>query len=399
MLAVYLSPFYLIFHMYICHRLIKWLRACHPFFHRKWLRVLIVAVCFSLGLTIPAGALLPQGMAKRVVTLIGNYWLGFNLYTALVVLLADALRLILLHSKHVDQKKLHAWITKLFFGLIGTLLILGTGIYGMINAKIIRVTPYEIEVHKKAGDLDELNVVLAADLHMGYNIGVSHIRQMVQKINAQEPDLVVLAGDIFDNNYDALEDPQELIHILSEIQSRYGTYACYGNHDIDETIVAGFTFKGGEKQKKASDPRMDEFLQSAGIRLLRDEAVLIDNCFYLYGRPDAQRVGRGITQRKTPAEITKDLDKEKPILVIDHQPRELAELAEAGVDVDLCGHTHDGQMFPLNLTCRLIWENSCGYLKKGDMHNIVTSGVGLFGPNMRVATVPEICPITIRFTG
>ncbi len=107
MLAVYLSPVYLIFHMYICHRLIKWLRL-PSLFHRKWLRVLIVAVCFSLGLTIPAGALLPQGMAKRVVTLIGNYWLGFNLYTALVVLLADALRLILLHNKHVDQKKLHA---------------------------------------------------------------------------------------------------------------------------------------------------------------------------------------------------------------------------------------------------------------------------------------------------
>lgn len=399
MLAVYLSPVYLIFHIYICHRLVKWLRACHPFFHRKWIPVLIAVVCFSLGFTIPVGALLPQGTLKRTVTLIGNYWLGFNLYTGFVVLLADALRLILLHSRHVNRQKLHLWKTRFLFGLIGTLLILGTGIYGMINAKIIRVTPYEIEVPKDAGDLQELKVVLIADLHMGYNIGVSHIRQMAQKINAQNPDLVVLAGDIFDNNYDALDCPEELISILSGIQSRYGMYACYGNHDIDETIVAGFTFKGKQEQKKASDPRMDEFLQKAGIRLLRDEYVLIDDKFYLYGRPDAQRVGRGITRRKTPEEITQDLDKEKPILVIDHQPRELAELAEAGVDVDLCGHTHDGQMFPLNLTCRLLWENSCGYLKKGEMHNIVTSGVGLFGPNMRVATVPEICPITIRFTG
>ena len=76
-----------------------------------------------------------------------------------------------------------------------------------------------------------------------------------------------------------------------------------------------------------------------------------------------------------------------------------AYLAKAGVDVDLCGHTHDGQMFPGNLTVRLFWENACGCLRVGSMHSIVTSGVGLFGPNMRVATRAEICPITIRFAG
>lgn len=101
--------------------------------------------------------------------------------------------------------------------------------------------------------------------------------------------------------------------------------------------------------------------------------------------------------RKTPAELVEGLDADKPILVLDHQPRELEALAEAGVDVDLCGHTHDGQMFPGNLTVRLFWENACGCLRVGSMHSIVTSGVGLFGPNMRVATRAEICPITIHF--
>ena len=101
--------------------------------------------------------------------------------------------------------------------------------------------------------------------------------------------------------------------------------------------------------------------------------------------------------RKTPAELVERLDTDKPILVLDHQQRELEELAASGVDVDLCGHTHDGQMFPGNLTVRLFWENACGCLRVGSMHSIVTSGVGLFGPNMRVATRAEICPITIRF--
>ena len=99
----------------------------------------------------------------------------------------------------------------------------------------------------------------------------------------------------------------------------------------------------------------------------------------------------------SPQEITDTMDKSKPILVIDHQPRELSELSDAGVDLDLCGHTHDGQMFPGNFTVRFVWENACGYLKKGNMHNIVTSGVGVFGPNMRVGTKSEICPIQITF--
>ena len=91
------------------------------------------------------------------------------------------------------------------------------------------------------------------------------------------------------------------------------------------------------------------------------------------------------------------MDLSLPVLVIDHEPRELQELADAGVDADLCGHTHDGQLFPGNLTIKLMWENACGYLKKGNMHSIVTSGVGLFGPNMRVGTKSEICDITMHF--
>ena len=239
------------------------------------------------------------------------------------------------------------------------------------------------------------NVVLAADLHLGYNIGTAHMMQMVDKINEQNADIVVFAGDIFDNEYEALDDPEELIAVLQKIQSKYGVYACYGNHDVEEKILAGFTF-GGNKKKKSSI-QMDEFLERAGIHLLQDEAVLIDDSFYLYGRPDAQRPGRGINMRKTAAELMGELDTEKPVIVIDHEPKELQELADAGVDIDLCGHTHDGQMFPANLITALMWENSYGYLKKDHMHTIVTSGVGLFGPNMRVGTIAEISPITVHF--
>lgn len=95
----------------------------------------------------------------------------------------------------------------------------------------------------------------------------------------------------------------------------------------------------------------------------------------------------------------RSLDKAKPIIVLEHQPKQLEELERAGADMQLCGHTHDGQMFPGNLTVKLMWENACGYLKKGNLHSIVTSGVGVWGPAMRVGTDCEICPITIHFQG
>lgn len=237
---------------------------------------------------------------------------------------------------------------------------------------------------------------MAADLHLGYNVGCYQMKKMVDKINRQEPDLVVIAGDIFDNEYEALDNPDRLASILRGIKSKYGVYACYGNHDIQEKILAGFTF-GNKNEKKVSDVRMDEFLEDANIRLLQDEYVLIDDSFYLYGRPDAKKPGRGIDIRKTPKEIMEKLDSRKPVIVLDHEPSELKELSEAGVDIDLCGHTHDGQMFPGNLVTKLFWENSCGYLKKGEMHNIVTSGIGLFGPNMRVGTKAEICSVKVHF--
>lgn len=390
MLAVYLSPIYIIANSYLLIRLHRWLGTCNPLFRKTGICVVISLAYVFLAASLLIAFFLPIGPARRIMKLISNYWLGILLYLILAVLMADAIcfLLFLITKRRLKCRTAAA-------GGICAVVALGLSAWGAYNARIIQVTPYEITVNKDGGRLENLNVVLAADLHLGYNIGTAHMMQMVDKINEQNADIVVFAGDIFDNEYEALDDPEELIAVLQKIQSKYGVYACYGNHDVEEKILAGFTF-GGNK-KKESSIQMDEFLERAGIHLLQDEAVLIDDSFYLYGRPDAQRPGRGINMRKTAAELMGELDTEKPVIVIDHEPKELQELADAGVDIDLCGHTHDGQMFPANLITALMWENSYGYLKKDHMHTIVTSGVGLFGPNMRVGTIAEICPITVHF--
>lgn len=390
MLAVYLSPVYVLANVYLLIRMQRWLGACSPLFRKKGLRVVVSLVYIFLAASLLIAFFLPSGPVRRILKLISNYWLGILLYSLLAALVADLVRLLhLLITRRRFQRR------GVVMGGICAAAVLMLCAGGINNARIIHVTPYDITVHKDGGKLEDLNVVLVADLHLGYNIGSAHMMQMVDRINEQHADVVVIAGDIFDNEFEALDDPAELIAILKKIRSKYGVYACYGNHDVEEKILAGFTFGGN--RKKESSLQMDAFLEKAGIHLLRDEAVLIEDSFYLYGRPDAQRPGRGINRRKTAAELMEMLDTEKPVLVIDHEPKELRELSEAGVDVGLCGHTHNGQMFPANLITALIWENSYGYLKKDSMHNIVTSGVGLFGPNMRVGTIAEICSITIHF--
>ena len=252
-------------------------------------------------------------------------------------------------------------------------------------------------IRKNCGDNSDLKVVLIADLHLGYSVGDRQMQRMVKKINEQDADLVVFAGDIFDNEYEALQNPDKIAKTLAGIKSRYGSFGVFGNHDVTERLLGGFSVTS--KENEVRDPRFEEFAKKAGIQMLDDEVTLIDDAFYLVGRKDVQKPGDGTTNRMEPEEILGDLDKTKPIIVLEHQPKQLEELEAAGADMQLCGHTHDGQMFPGNLTIKLMWENACGYLKKGNLHSIVTSGVGVWGPAMRVGTDCEICPITVHFQG
>lgn len=395
MIALLLAPLYLLFNFYVLRWLLRYMTACTHHFKKSWVRLVLIVIYIIIATSLLTAFLLPESIFQRGLKQLSNYWLGTFLYILLVVAIVDGVRLILKRMKCINQKKLASRKTFVLTGTFCIVLIASLSIWGILNAKVIRTTDYTVDVNKQCEGIDSLNVVLVSDFHLGYSIGNWHMQQMVTKINQMNPDIVCIAGDIFDNDYEALYEPDKIAATLQGIKSKYGVYACYGNHDISEKILAGFTF--APEGKKESDPRMDALLKTAGIQLLRDDAITIDDKFYLIARPDSERPGRGITTRKTPQEITASLDHTKPILLMDHQPRELDELSAAGVDLDMCGHTHNGQVFPGNLTVRLFWENAYGYLKKGDMHNIVTSGIGVFGPNMRVAAKSEIAQIRVNF--
>lgn len=398
MLAIFLAPIYILLNIYVLRWGYLWIGNCHHLFQSRIFRIILTVIYTLIALTPLTGFLIRKpAFLHRILKITSNYFLGIFMYILMVLFSIDVVRLILKYAVHAS------WIqSKIVFAAVGTCcicIVIIISFSGIYHAKHIKVTPYKITVDKSAPDMDSLKIVLLADTHFGYNAGAVHAQEIVDKINEQNPDLVCIAGDIFDNEYDAVREPEKISEILRTIRSKYGVYACWGNHDLNEPILAGFTFKHKkEDSKQLKDPRMKRFLQNSNIQLLEDEAVLIDNSFYVVGRKDASLIEKIEEKRKTPAQLTQKLDKDKTIIVIDHQPKELQDIADAGVDLDLCGHTHDGQTFPGNFTVKFLWENPCGYLQKGSMHNIVTSGSGVWGPAMRVGTDSEICTINLIFS-
>lgn len=394
MTAFLLAPFYILVNVYVVRWMIRWMGACSHIFQSAVFRAVFIIFYILIASSLLTGFLINKPeFLHRILKNTGNYFLGTFLYIILVIVVVDLVRLILKYVFHARFLEFRS--TFVITGFVCMALIILISVYGILHVGTIKVTPYEVTVNKKVKDMDSLKIVLLADTHFGYSINCRHAQKMVEKINAQDPDIVCIAGDIFDNDYDAISDPEGVCNALKSIKSRYGVYACWGNHDLDEPILAGFTFGG--KKKDQADPRMEQLLRDANIHLLTDEAELIDDNFYVVGRNDSSRTHKLGGQRLSPAQLTKDLDLDKPVIFIDHQPKQLQETADAGADLDLCGHTHDGQIFPGNLFIHLFWENSFGYLKKDKMHNIVTSGVGVWGPDMRVGTNCEICPITVHF--
>lgn len=396
MIFLFLLPFYLGVSSYMMFRFFYWMKHCNHRFNWLRFKVPFAVVYLFMALSPVIAFLLPKSAVAIVIRRISTYWIGIMLYSLLYVVLFDLLRLIAKHTK-LKNTLLFSRGSVISIGSVVVACAVATCLYGIFNARNIKVNEYSVTVNKSCGSDKHLKAVLVADMHMGYAIGVDHITNMVEKINQQDADIVIIAGDIFDNSYDGMDDPEGIKAQLKSIKSKYGVYAVYGNHDIDEKILMGFTFDWGGKQLNSE--KMTNFMKECDIKLINDESVLINDEFYLVGRRDTDKPGTEDGTRTEISELTKDLDKTKPIFVLSHEPDELQKTADAGSDIDFSGHTHDGQLFPGNLTIGLFWENPCGMIKKDNMYSIVTSGVGVYGTFMRVGTDAEICSVDIDFAG
>ncbi len=348
-------------------------------------RGVFLAVFIGLTLAYPLGRVLmslARGLPSSVLIIVGSFHMVVMLYGFLAVVLVDIVRLanafVPFIPKALTSRPGPAGLV-LFLISAGTILL--TIVAGAANAGRLRTTELDLRIAKTAGTREGLTIVLASDFHLGSVVGKSRLAKAVTKINALGPDIVFLAGDIVDESVSEREEA-EFSQIMTGLRAPLGIYAVPGNHE---------TFAGLEKALSC--------LRSCGIVVLEDEAVMIADSFIVVGRRDRTSLKPGgETRLAIRAILAKHgFDNRLPIILLDHQPVHLDEAGEAGVDLQLSGHTHDGQIFPVGLINRWVFELNWGYLRKGDTHYYVTSGVGTWGPPVRTGSSAEVVRIRLSF--
>lgn len=361
---------------YLSYRLYQGLAAFFPGM-RFW--PVLVLICL-LTLILVLGfvrALMPFSTSfKHILGIISGYCMGIVLYLLLFTVAADLFVLVfkLLKLPFAGHRLFRGFVT---LGVV--LLTISTCAYGFIHVKKIDHVAYDIQLQGKQ-DISDLKVVLISDLHLGAIGSEERLEKVVEELNAQQPDIICIAGDFFDTDFASIQNPQDAIATLQRLHATYGIYACLGNHDGGQTL-----------------PQMTAFLEQAGIHLLNDAYTLIDDRLALVGRLDASAIGGyGDMQRKSLSDVFVREDSTLPVIVLDHNPTHISEYTTEA-DLILCGHTHKGQVFPGNLFTKKLYTVDYGYYQKDlqSPHVVVTSGVGAWGMPMRVGTNCEI--VTLRF--
>ena len=308
---------------------------------------------------------------------IGAFWLAFMLYFTLTLILFDVIRLMNYFFHFLPE------MTQTFrfrIGLVTVAFISLIVLAGHINALNTRVKEISLSIHKKVTGNREMKILMASDIHLGALIGENREKRLVDIINNQKPDLVLLCGDLVDGDV-ASALRKNLGRHIQEIKTPMGVYAIVGNHE----------YIGGIK-------KTIPYLESININILRDKTLTLPNGVQLVGRDDRDNRRMGDAQgRKSLKELMVGLDKNLPIIVMNHQPFNLDEAVVEGVDLQLSGHTHNGQLWPFNYITKAVYELSWGYLKKGNTNFYVSSGFGTWGPPVRLGNTPEVVVFNLKF--
>jgi hypothetical protein len=318
-----------------------------------------LAVLFWLATLSIVGTMLTRNIKMPVFLShtmyeVGTGWLIFTLYMVLFLLAFDLLRLCRVPFNY-------GFILSLIF----TVVLLG---YGYYNYRHPKTNTINIALDKPlAGDAKPVKIVAVSDLHLGNGTGKTALKRYVKMINEQNPDLILIAGDLIDNSVVPLYT-EKMMEELSELKAPLGVYMVPGNHEYISGIKAS-----------------TRFMQDTPIQLLRDSIVTLPNGIQLIGRDD-----RSNTARRSLQELMTGIDKSKPIILLDHQPYKLTESEAAGVDLQFSGHTHRGQVWPMNWVTDYIYEQSHGYRQWGNSHIYVSSGLSLWGPPFRIGTESDM---------
>ncbi len=335
------------------------------------------ATFLFLVLAFPLGRILERFFLSPLSSFlvwVGSFWLAGMVYLLFASIMVDVVRLanaIIPFLPTLDEQA--RFIVGETIGLIVFLVVVA----GHLNAVHPRTKKLQLTIPKNGHGVKSVRIAVASDIHLGTIVCKARLERIVKKINGLDADLVLLPGDVVDEDIGPVIR-QNLGEVLRTIRSRYGVFAVTGNHEYIGGVEAACSY-----------------LVEHGITMLRDQSVKVNDSLYIVGREDVS-YNRRDRKRKALPELLAGLDEQLPIIMMDHQPFRLNEAEEHGVDVQLSGHTHHGQLWPFNYITQRIYEVSWGYKKKGKTHVYVSSGVGSWGPPVRTGNRPEIIELNIQ---
>ncbi|MFV0535997.1 MAG: metallophosphoesterase [Dysgonomonas sp.] len=326
---------------------------------------------------------------------VGTTWMLFTIYMTGLLLIYDLVKYLNRKKKISLKLDLKAKKNRLIYFIFSLVFVSSVMAYGNYRFWNPVVTEMDISVNKES-PIKNLRIVVATDIHAGYLIDKDIVSMYVDKIMEQKPDLILLVGDIVDYDVKSLYEQHMETEFL-RLKAPYGVYASTGNHEYIEL-------------SEAKDEKILWLSEKAGLTMLRDTTVLVDSAFYIVGREDDM-----CEARKNLPDIMQGVNKNLPIIVMNHEPHKLHEEVDAGADIALYGHTHNGQFFPNNVIMKLssmlyntgiipekykmrfMYEMPFGYKEKEDTHVYVSSGLGLAGPQFRIGTISEIVVLNVKF--
>ena len=373
-------------------RLVKWLALWTPLA----VRVLVVIVYIALTASISLLLISFDGEWARIGRTIGAYWLGTFIYLSLS---AIAFGIIFWAIRLITRPREKALRTmRLVRGWIVVCVTACVAVYGFIHADNPYVAWYSYDAQSNRAEQlgsdaeqaariafrqqDAVRIVLVSDTHLGAAATEARFPRIVDMINAQKPDVVLIAGDIFNNDFSTIESPEEIVTQFRRIEAPLDVYACLGNHDC------GYGF----------DSMLEE-LEKGSVTLLREDYAIVDGRFIVVGRQDGTPITSTDNLKRGSYEAIADRigSTRLPVIVLDHNPVHIGEYGD-GVSLVLSGHTHGGQIFPLTLVTAAMYVTDHGLWQQDAQSPVllVTSGVDYWGPPMRVGSDAEIAVIDMR---
>ncbi len=338
------------------------------------------ALFIVISLTFIAGKVLERTLSSLVtdiLNIIGGFWLSFIFYSVILFLATDLLRalLALLNIISPDINPAFRQDSYLISFSIAVLLVAA----GFINTLFPVTRKYHIYIAKPAG-VKELKIAAVSDIHLGSIIRKRSMRVLSEKIKAASPDMVLFLGDTVDGEINPVLRNDLLDSLILPESAKY-VYAITGNHEY----IGNYS-------------KTIPYINDKGIRVLVDEVIKLEEGIQLAGRKDRDSIRYTGERRKDLDVLLKDVDQSRPVIVMDHQPPLIKEENLSGFDIMLSGHTHNGQMWPLNYLIARIYKLIYGHRIINDRHYIVSSGYGSWGPRVRLGSRSEILNITITFS-